>query len=141
MLKDVYIIDAVRTPIGKFFGQYKNIEAAKLGAATIEFLLKKNNIQSELVDELIVGQVLTAGVGMNPARQAGLAAGLKNETPCYLVNQVCGSGLQAIINGAKNILLQDAKLVCAGGQESMSRARHTILARFFPKNRRYPTNR
>ena len=129
MPKNVYIVDAARLPIGKFLGQYKNLEASILGAITIEYLLQKTGIRSEWVDELIVGQVLIAGVGMNPARQAGLAAGLKEKTPCYLVNQVCGSSLRAVIDGAKSILLQDAQLVLVGGQENMSRARHTILAR------------
>lgn len=131
--QNVYIIDAARLPIGKFLGQYKNIESSQLGATVISFLLQKNHIKSEWVDELIVGQVLTGGLGMNTARQAGLAAGLKQQTPCYLVNQVCGSGLRAVIDGARNILLQDAELVLAGGQESMSRARHTLLARIAQK--------
>ena len=132
-MESVYILDAARTPIGKFLGQYKNIEASKLGGATIKYLLKKNKILPEMIDELVVGQVLTAGVGMNPARQAGIFGELEQKTPCYLVNQVCGSGLRSVIEGAKSILLQDAKIVIAGGQENMSRARHTILARISKK--------
>jgi acetyl-CoA C-acetyltransferase len=129
MKEEVYIIDSVRLPNGKFLGQYKQKEASELGAITVEFLLQKNNINPKSVDELVVGQVLTAGVGMNPARQTGLKAGITQSAPCYLVNQVCGSGLRAVIDGAKTILLQDAHLIVAGGQECMSRARHTILAR------------
>ena len=129
MLKEVYILDAVRTPIGKFLGQYKNIEASSLGSACIQYLLEKNQINKEDIGELILGQVLSAGCGMNPARQTGILSGLKQETPCYLVNQVCGSGLRSIIEGVKSLMIENIKLVLAGGQENMSRARHTILAR------------
>ena len=127
--KNVYIVDAVRTPIGKFLGQYKDIEASQLGALVIKSLLKRNKLDIKSIDEIILGQVLTAGVGMNPARQTALLAGLSNTTPAYTINQVCGSGLRAIINGAYAIINEEANLVIAGGQENMTRARHTILSR------------
>ena len=133
-MKDIiYIIDAIRTPIGKFFGQYQHIEASWLGAATIRALLSKTNLDVQVIDEVIMGQVLTASVGMNPARQAGIQAGLPVTTPAYTVNQVCGSSLRAIIIACCNILVGQTHCVIAGGQENMTRARHSMLIRHAPK--------
>lgn len=118
----VVIVDAVRTPIGAFGGALASLPASHMGALVIKALLQRNNLAPELVDEVILGQVLTAGVGQNPARQAMIEAGLPQECPAMTINKVCGSGLKAVTLAAQAIKCGDAKLIIAGGMESMSNA-------------------
>ena len=125
--KDVVIVDAIRTPIGTYKGSLKNLKADQLGSVVINEILKRGKINKEDIDEVIMGQVLTAGGGQNPARQAAIKAGLSNSKPAYLVNQVCGSGLRAVILAYQSIKLGEAKNIIAGGQENMSIAPHSIF--------------
>ncbi len=127
--KNIFIVDAARTPIGKFLGQFQDMEAPELGAAVIRSILDRNAISEKNINKIIVGQVLTAGVGMNPARQTALFSNLPEQTSCYTVNQVCGSGLRAVINACLDMFVEENQLILAGGQENMTRARHTILSR------------
>lgn len=122
----VYILAGARTPQGSFLGSLSSVKATKLGAVAIEGALKKADISFEKVDEVVMGNVIQAGVGQAPARQAALFAGLPNKVPCTTVNKVCGSGLQSVILGAKSILTDDAKVVVAGGMENMSLAPHLL---------------
>jgi len=124
--KSVVITSALRTAIGSFNGSLKNMQAHDLGSVVIKEVIKKSNLKTDDVDDLIMGQVLTAGRGQNPARQAGIKAGLPIEKPAHIVNQVCGSGLRSIAAGYQSIISEDAKIVVAGGQESMTNAPHTI---------------
>ena len=124
--KSVVITSALRTAIGTFNGSFKNMQAHDLGSVVIKEVIKKSNLKSDDIDDLIMGQVLTAGTGQNPARQAGIKAGLPIETPAYIVNQVCGSGLRSIAAGYQSIISNDAKIVVAGGQESMTNSPHSI---------------
>ena len=124
--KSIVITSAVRTAVGSFNGAFKNIPADELGSVTIKESLKKSKLKANEIDELIMGQVLTANTGQNPARQAAIKAGLPIEKTAYLINQVCGSGLRAIVAGYQAILSNDSKIVVAGGQESMSNAPHAI---------------
>jgi acetyl-CoA C-acetyltransferase len=123
----VYILAGARTPQGSFMGALSNVSAPKLGAVAIEAALKKAEIDKSKVDEVFMGNVVTAGVGQAPARQAAIYAGLPEATPCSTVNKVCGSGLKTIIMGAQTILAGDNKLVVAGGMENMSLAPHLLL--------------
>ena len=132
--KDVMIIEAVRTPIGAYKGSLKDIKAYQLGAVVIEDLLKRSKFNSEEIDEVILGQVLTAGTGQNPARQAAMKAGIPVSKPAYLVNQVCGSGLRAVISGFQSIKLGESKKVISGGQENMSIAPNLIFNKELNKN-------
>ena len=125
--KEVVIIEAVRTPIGTYNGSLKNIKAHQLGSVVIDEILKRNNLDGEEIDEVIIGQVLTAGTGQNPARQAAINAGIPISKPAYIVNQVCGSGLRAVISGFQSIKLGDSIKVISGGQESMSVAPNLVL--------------
>ena len=117
--QEVVIIGAVRTPIGTFKGSLKNLRSDQLGSIVIQELLKRSNINKDEIDETIIGQVLTAGNGQNPARQAAINAGVPISKPAYMVNQVCGSGLRAVISGYQLIKLCDAKIIICGGQENM----------------------
>lgn len=130
MENNVYIVSAGRTAIGSFGGALSAIPAHKLSACVITALLDKSGIPPEQVDEVILGQVLSAGAGMNPARQAALAAGLPDKTPCMTINKVCGSGLKAIQLAAQAIMCEDADIIIAGGQENMSMSPHVL-----PKSR------
>lgn len=127
--KNIVITSAVRTAIGTFRGSLKDMQADELGAAVVKAAIKKSSLKSSDVDELIMGQVLTANTGQNPARQTAIKAGLPNEKTAYLINQVCGSGLRSIISGFQSIKLGDNKIVVSGGQENMSRAPHSIFYR------------
>ena len=118
--KDVVIVEAVRTPIGAYNGSLKDIKAHQLGSIVINEVLKRSNVNPNEIDEIIMGQVLTTGMGQNPARQAAVNAGIPVSKPAHIVNQVCGSGLRAIISGFQAIKLGDAKIVISGGQENMS---------------------
>lgn len=119
-MQDVVIVAATRTAIGAFQGSLANIPAHELGALIIRSLLERSGVKAEQVDEVILGQVLTAGAGQNPARQAVIAAGLPNSVPAMTINKVCGSGLKALFLGAQAIRCGDADVVIAGGQENMS---------------------
>ena len=126
---EVVIVAAARTPIGTYKGSLKNIKADQLGSIVIKEVIKRANITGEDIDEVILGQVLTAGTGQNPARQASINAGLSKLIPAHLVNQVCGSGLRSIISGFQTIKLNEAKFIISGGQENMSISPHAIYYR------------
>lgn len=119
-MKEVYIISAVRTPMGSFGGSLKELSATKLGAIAIKGALQKAGIKPELVNDVLMGCVLQANLGQAPARQAAKFAGLPNEVNCTTVNKVCASGMKAIASAAQSIALGDADIVIAGGMESMS---------------------
>ncbi len=118
--REVVIVGAVRTPIGSFLGSLAAVPATRLGAIVIREALARAAVAPNTVDEVIMGNVLQAGEGQAPARQAALYAGLPASTPCWTLNKVCGSGLKAVISGAQAIALGDADVVVAGGMESMS---------------------
>lgn len=124
--KDVFVISALRTPLGSFGGSLSSVPATDLGATVINFMLDQLQIDPIHVDEVIVGQVLTAGCGQNPARQTATAAGIPFKSSAFTVNKVCGSGLKALQLGYQAIRGGDAELVIAGGQESMSQAPHIL---------------
>jgi len=124
--KNVVITSAVRSAIGKFNGSLKKMQAHDIGAKVIKEVIKKSNLKNNDIDDLIMGQVLTASAGQNPARQAAIKAGLPIEKPACIVNQVCGSGLRSVALGYQSIITKDAKIIIAGGQESMTNAPHTI---------------
>ena len=121
-MKDVVIVSAVRTPIGSFGGQFKNVSAVDLGVVAVEEALKRINLDGSEVDELIFGNILQAGLGQNPARQVSVHAKIPQEVPAYTINKVCGSGLKAVHLAAQSIMLGEADVVVAGGTENMSRA-------------------
>jgi acetyl-CoA C-acetyltransferase len=121
-MTDIAIVAAVRTPVGSFRGAFAPLSAVDLGAAVVRSLLERCQLPAAAVDELIFGQVLTAGCGQNPARQTALRAGLPVDTPAVTVNLVCGSGLKAVQQAVQAIRCGDAEIVIAGGQESMSNA-------------------
>ena len=123
---NIVITSAVRTAIGTFRGSLKKMQAKDLGASTVKAVMKKSNLNPNDVDELIMGQVLIGGAGQNPARQAAIQAGLPIEKTAYVINQVCGSGLRSIAAGYQAIMSNDAKIIIAGGQESMTNAPHAI---------------
>ena len=124
--KNVVITSAKRTPIGSFRGSLKNMQAHELGSFVAKDVLKKSNLQSDDIDELIMGQVLTGGAGQNPARQAAINIGLPVEKTAYVINQVCGSGLRSVAAGYQAIMSNDSNIVIAGGQESMTNAPHAV---------------
>ena len=128
-LNDVVIIEAIRTPIGAYKGSLKELSADKLGSIVIKEILRKSKLDKDDIDEVIMGQVLTAGGGQNPARQAAINAGIDVSKPAHIVNQVCGSGLRAVISGYQSIKLGEVKNVISGGQENMSLAPHSIFFR------------
>ena len=128
-LNEVVIVSAVRTPIGTYKGSLKNIKSDQLGSIVIKEVLKISKFKEEEIDEVIMGQVLTAGAGQNPARQAAVNAGIPISKPAHIVNQVCGSGLRAVISGFQSIKLGESNNVIAGGQENMSIAPHSIFYR------------
>ena len=119
-MKEVYIISAVRTPIGSFGGSLKVFTATQLGAFAIKGALEKAGVKSEQVNDVLMGSVIQANLGQAPARQAAKFAGLPNEVNCTTINKVCASGMKAIAQAAQSILLGDADIVVAGGMESMS---------------------
>ena len=132
-IKDIVITAAVRTAIGTFRGSLIEMQASDLGSLVVKAAMKKSNLNSNDIDELIMGQVLTAAVGQNPARQAAIKAGLPAEKTAYVINQVCGSGLRSVAAGYQALLLNDAKIIIAGGQESMTNAPHAIKFRMGEK--------
>ncbi|HVK60036.1 MAG TPA: acetyl-CoA C-acetyltransferase [Bdellovibrionales bacterium] len=127
-MKPVFITSAVRTPIASFQGAFSELSAPKLGAIAIKEALKRSNVAPEKVDEVIMGEVLTAGVGQAPARQASIYAGIPNTTPCLTINKVCGSGLKAVMLASDSIALGNAEIAVAGGQENMTMAPHLLPA-------------
>ena len=129
MSKEVYIIAAVRTPIGAFMGGLSTISATELGSVAIKGAIEKSNLPVNLIDEVFMGNVLQAGLGQAPARQAALGAGLGQNVPCTTINKVCASGMKAIMLGAQTILAGDNHIVVAGGMENMSQTPHYLDAR------------
>jgi acetyl-CoA C-acetyltransferase len=126
-MEDIVIVSAVRTAVGKFGGSLAKIPATELGAIVIKEALARAKVDPAQVSEVIMGQVLAAGAGQNPARQALLKAGLPKEVPGLTINAVCGSGLKAVMLAAQAIAWGDAEIVVAGGQENMSAAPHVLL--------------
>ena len=131
---DIVIISATRTAIGKFGGQFASISAVELGTAVAKSAIEKGKVDPTLIDSVIFGQVLQAGIGQNPARQVALNSGLPHTSTALTVNEVCGSGLKSILLAAQAIRLGDAKIVLAGGMENMSLAPHLLPNRFATKN-------
>ena len=129
MTKRVVIVSAVRTPIGSFMGALSSVPATKLGAAAIKGALNKINLDLKLVDEVLMGNVVQAGNGQAPARQAALYAGLSESVACTTVNKVCASGMKAVMQGAQAIMAGDAEIVVAGGMENMSLIPHYVHLR------------
>jgi acetyl-CoA C-acetyltransferase len=126
-MEEIFIVGAARTAIGKFGGTLAKMPAADLGALVIRDVLKRAGVKPDQVSEVIMGQVLAAGVGQNPARQAAIKAGLPDMVPAMTINKVCGSGLKAAMLGAQSIAHGDADIVVAGGQESMSLSPHALM--------------
>ncbi len=126
---DVVIVSAARTPVGSFLGGLSSLPASKLGEVAIRAALERAGVKPEEVDEVILGHVLQAAAGQGPARQAAMGAGIPREAAAWSLNQICGSGLRAVAIGAQQIALGDARIVVAGGQESMSQAPHAQALR------------
>eukprot|EP01136_Pigoraptor_vietnamica_P010538 Opistho-1_new@3387 len=126
MTTDIVIVAAARTAIGKFGGTLAKTPAPELGAAVVKDLLRRSGLEAGHINELILGQVLTAGSGQNPARQTVIKAGLPHGVPAFTINKVCGSGLKAVMLAAQAIRDGDSEIVIAGGQESMSLAPHVL---------------
>ena len=131
---DIVIISATRTAIGKFGGQFASISAVELGTTVAKSAIEKGKVDPALIDTVIFGQVLQAGIGQNPARQVALNSGLPHTSTALTVNEVCGSGLKSILLAAQALRLGDAKIVLAGGMENMSLAPHLLPNRFATKN-------
>src|SRR5580698_2894183 len=129
LVEDVVIVAGARTPVGSFNGAFASMPAHQLGRVVIEAALKRARVEASEVSEAILGQVLTAAQGQNPARQAAIAAGLAAATPAWGINMVCGSGLRAVALGAQAIKNGDSRIVVAGGQESMSQSTHAAYLR------------
>jgi acetyl-CoA C-acetyltransferase len=126
-MEDIVIVSAARTAVGKFGGTLAKTPATELGAAVIKALLERTGLAVDQVGEVIMGQVLAAGVGQNPARQALLKSGIAKETPALTINAVCGSGLKAVMLAAQAVAYGDSEIVIAGGQENMSASPHVLL--------------
>src|SRR4051812_48912905 len=129
MKDDIVIVGATRTPVGAFNGAFAGVPAHELGKVAVQESLKRAGVEGGDVSEVILGQILTAGQGQNPARQTSIAAGIPVETPAWGINQLCGSGLRAVALGYQAILNGDSEIVVAGGQESMSQAPHVAHLR------------
>jgi acetyl-CoA C-acetyltransferase len=127
--KEVYIISAVRTPMGSFLGAFASIPATQLGSIAIKGALEKSAVPVDAIDEVFMGNVLQAGTGQAPARQAALGAGLNQNVPCTTINKVCASGMKSIMLGAQSILAGDNHIVIAGGMENMSQTPHYLDGR------------
>ena len=128
-MTDIVIVSAARTPVGSFNGAFANLPAHELGAVAIKASLERAKVDGAEVDEVILGQILTAGQGQNPARQAAMAAGVPHDKTAWGLNQLCGSGLRAVAIGMQQIANGDASIIVAGGQESMSQAPHAAYMR------------
>ncbi|MCH7525456.1 MAG: acetyl-CoA C-acyltransferase [Bacteroidetes bacterium] len=129
MNKEVVIVSAIRTPIGSFLGALSTVPAPKLGAIAIKGALKKINLNPDMVDEVLMGNVVQAGTGQAPARQAAIYAGIPDSVPCTTINKVCASGMKAVMQAAQSIALGDAEIIVAGGMENMSLIPHYYYAR------------
>src|SRR5512147_2874319 len=129
MKDDIVIVSAARTPVGAFNGAFGSLPAHELGKTAIQAALSRAGVEGPRVSEVIMGQILTAGEGQNPARQAAIAAGIPVEKTAYGINQLCGSGLRAVALGFQAIRVGDSEIVVAGGQESMSQAPHCMHLR------------
>lgn len=129
MSKNVVIVAAVRTPIGSFLGSLSSVSASKLGTVAIKGAMDKINLDPSSVNEVLMGNVIQAGVGQAPARQAAIGAGIPDTVPCTTVNKVCASGMKAVMLGAQSIMLGDNDIVVAGGMENMSRIPHYVHLR------------
>ena len=125
--KDIVFTTALRTAIGRYKGMWNKYQAHDLGETVIKNILSKSEVEPKFIDEVIMGQVLTGDTGQNPARQAAIRAGIPKEKTGYVINQVCGSGLRSIVAGYQSILLGDAKIVIAGGQESMTNSKEEMI--------------
>src|ERR687896_380882 len=128
-VKDIVIASAARTPVGSFNGAFATLSAHELGAVAIKGALERAGVAADEVQEVIMGQILTAAQGQNPARQAAMSAGVPKEATAWGLNQLCGSGLRAVAIGMKQIQTGDADIIVAGGQESMSQAPHAAYMR------------
>ena len=128
-MKSVSIVAAVRTAVGSLEKSLKNVPAEILGSKVISEAIKSSRVSSDEIDEVIFGQVLTGGSGQNPARQAAMKSGIPKETPAYIVNQVCGSGIRSVASGFQSLKSDQSKIIIAGGQENMSLAPHAIHLR------------
>ena len=128
-MNEIVITTAKRLPIGKFMGSLSNFSAPQLGSSVIDSVISESGISKDLIDEIIMGQVLTGGSGQNPARQASMLSDLPEKVSALTVNQVCGSGLRSVMIACQSILSGQSEIVIAGGQESMSNAHHTINIR------------
>ena len=128
-MSDIVIVSAARTPVGSFNGSFSNITAADLGSIVIKEVLNRAKIRGEDVSEVIMGQVLTASCGQNPARQASIKAGVPQEITAFTINQVCGSGLRSVALGLQSIINNEAEIIVAGGQENMTQAPHCLHLR------------
>ena len=126
-MEDIVIVAAARTAVGKFGGSLAKIAAPDLGAIVIKALLEQTGVKADQIGEVIMGQVLAAGAGQNPARQAVIKAGIAQETPALTINAVCGSGLKAVMLAAQSIAFGDSEIVIAGGQENMSASPHVLM--------------
>jgi len=127
--EDIVIVGAARTPVGSFNGALSSLSAHELGAIAIKAALTRAKVEAAEVEEVILGQILTAGQGQNPARQAAMKAGIPQEATAWGLNQLCGSGLRAVAIGMQQIANGDAKIIVAGGQESMSQSQHVAHLR------------
>src|SRR5437867_10319323 len=123
---EVVIVSATRTAIGKFLGQFSSLTAPQLAAFSIKESLKRAGIKPKAVNEVIIGNVISAGIGQNPSRQAAILAEIPNDVPTFTVNKVCGSGLKAVMLAAQSIVAGENEIVLAGGMENMSQAPHLI---------------
>lgn len=128
-MRDVVIVSAARTPIGSFLGSLSTVPATKLGSIAIKGALDKIKLKPELVDEVLMGNVVQAGLGQAPARQAAIGAGIPHSVPCTTINKVCASGMKAVMQGAQSIALGDAEIIVAGGMENMSLIPHYLHLR------------
>jgi len=128
-MNEIVITTAKRLPIGKFMGSLSNFSAPELGSSVIDSVISESGVSKDLIDEIIMGQVLTGGSGQNPARQASMLSGLPEKVSALTINQVCGSGLRSVMIACQSILSGQSEIVIAGGQESMSNAHHTINLR------------
>jgi acetyl-CoA C-acetyltransferase len=128
-MREVYVISAVRTPIGSFGGSLSTVESTKLGATAIKAAIEKAGISPDSIDEVFMGCVLQAGLGQAPARQAAIFAGVSNNTPCTTINKVCASGMKSVMLAAQTIMAGDNEIVVAGGMENMSMVPHYMFAR------------
>lgn len=125
-MKEVFVISAARTPVGSFQGVFSNVSAPKLGAIAIKKAVEKAGVKPEIIEQCFMGNVISAGLGQNPARQAAIFSGLPNNIPAVTVSKVCGSGMEATIEGARTIIVGDADVVLTGGMENMTMAPYSL---------------